>query len=260
MFKKLKNKIIFLSDKVRKYFALASMLFLLLIFVSFAERSNKEKLCTEIVVNFQSSGLNQFLTEREVKNIINDFNNESIIGYPVNQMNLNDMERILNNNSYVESSQIYFDMNGVLYVIIKHRIPVLRVFSKDGGFYIDDKGNKMQLSNSYTSKVLVLTGNIDHEKLIDIKNDSSLTHFAKYIKDDVLINSLIGQIHITKNNELILIPRVGNLNIYFGNLQNAENKIERIKILYKKILPNEGWDKYSKASVKFDKQIILNKK
>jgi cell division protein FtsQ len=73
------------------------------------------------------------------------------------------------------------------------------------------------------------------------------------------LQALIGQIHLKKNGDFVLIPLVGDQLIVFGSAftdQEVRDKFEKLKIFYTKGLPYEGWEKYSEISLKYRGQIV----
>jgi cell division protein FtsQ len=75
---------------------------------------------------------------------------------------------------------------------------------------------------------------------------------------------LIGQIYVAEqrdNNyiskEIILIPRIGDMNIEFGNAQDIDMKFKKLKLFYKKIYPFIDRNKYETVNINFNNQIIL---
>ena len=66
----------------------------------------------------------------------------------------------------------------------------------------------------------------------------------------------ITQLSVTKDGNISVIPEVGNHIIDFGIATDVETKLNKIKILYQKILPAKGWGKYKVISVKYRNQIV----
>jgi cell division protein FtsQ len=73
------------------------------------------------------------------------------------------------------------------------------------------------------------------------------------------MQSLIGQIHLKKDGDFVLIPLVGGQKIIFGSAftdEEVREKFKKLKIFYKEAIPYEGWDKYEEISLKYKKQIV----
>ena len=73
---------------------------------------------------------------------------------------------------------------------------------------------------------------------------------------------MIEQIYVDKNGDIILSPKVGNMEIIIGQMNNLEDKFSRLLAFYNNIAPSQGWNKYSTVNLKYKDQIVckLNKK
>jgi cell division protein FtsQ len=63
-------------------------------------------------------------------------------------------------------------------------------------------------------------------------------------------------VEVLGNEDLILYQQVGKQTIEFGKPEEIEEKFSRINIYYKEILPQKGWNTYSRVNVKFKGQIV----
>ena len=89
---------------------------------------------------------------------------------------------------------------------------------------------------------------------------SDLFKLTHIIREDRFLNTLIEQMATDNDGDWILVPKLGPSKIRIGGLDNMDEKVESIKKVYKKILPAEGWDKYSVINLKFKGQVICTKK
>ena len=71
--------------------------------------------------------------------------------------------------------------------------------------------------------------------------------------------SQITQLHFY-DNEFIIIPRVGDHKIYFGELLNINSKLENLFQFYTKVIPTKGWQKYKNVILKYENQIVCTKR
>jgi cell division protein FtsQ len=247
-------------QKTRPYIVLGFFLFLLIFFVSFAEKSVKNQVCNDVVIRIFPGNTNQFLDKQDVINSIAKSNGGPLTNTNMRHVHTKKMEEDLRNNNFVENADVYFDLKGNLYVDVYHRKPVLRIISSEGrNYYIDKNGVHMPLSEKHSSHILVSTGYIEKASR-NSEFEKDLFLIADYLKNDDFLYSLIGQIHVKYNGELLLVPKIEDFIIEFGRIENIELKFKKLKILYKEILPYEGWNKYNKADLRYSNQIVLNKK
>ncbi|HEY1022165.1 MAG TPA: hypothetical protein VGE06_07615, partial [Flavisolibacter sp.] len=76
------------------------------------------------------------------------------------------------------------------------------------------------------------------------------------ISEDAFWNMQIGQIDITPDRKFELIPVVGNHVIKLGSGYNAEEKLDRLLVFYRQVLPKAGLAKYSTLDVQFTDQVV----
>ena len=85
-------------------------------------------------------------------------------------------------------------------------------------------------------------------------------YLVDYINDDSFWSAQIDQIFVDKDDKIDLIPRVGNHVIHLGTAENYEGKLRNLKAFYDKVLPEIGWNKYSKINLEFKDQIVCKKR
>ena len=163
------------------------------------------------------------------------------------------IEEALNEHPYIKKAEIYTDQTGKVNLHLKNRIPYVRVINSSDDFYLDSKMTMFPINDNYTENVLIITGEF-------ILTNSKAKKLITLINNNDFWRSQITQIHFIDEEDVILITRVGDQLIEFGNLNNQEDKLNNLNIFYKKVMPVQGWQKYSKVSLKFSNQIVCTKK
>lgn len=122
----------------------------------------------------------------------------------------------------------------------------------------------MPASLHYSPRVLVayadVPNTVDTLSVNKPGIQSDLFKLTHIIREDRFLNTLIEQMATDNDGDWILVPKLGPSKIRIGGLDNMDEKVESIKKVYKKILPAEGWDKYSVINLKFKGQVICTKK
>ena len=163
------------------------------------------------------------------------------------------IEEALNEHPYIKKAEIYSDQKGNVNLVLKNRVPYVRVINNSDDFYLDSKMTMFPINDNYTENVLIITGEF-------ILTNSKAKKLITLINNNDFWRSQITQIHFIEEEDVILITRVGDQLIEFGDLNNQEDKLNNLNIFYKKVMPVQGWDKYSKVSLKFNNQIVCTKK
>jgi cell division protein FtsQ len=244
-------------------FAWVTVLSGIVVLMSFIEIKKSEVICKDVKVYIP--GNQYFIDKDEVDNIL-EVKSNALIGHRLDDINIHALENKLKANPFIEFAKVYADMDGVIQVEISQRQPIMRVVNKfDQDFYIDQHGLKIPLSQNFTAKVLVATGNID--ELFSNRVDSLHTDMAKdlyktadFIRKDSLWSAQIVQVFVNDHHEMELIPRVGNQRILLGNADSLKTKFANLLVFYKQALPKVGEDVYKIINIKYANQVIGVKK
>jgi cell division protein FtsQ len=185
-------------------------------------------------------------------------------GRPIQSFDLRRMESGLERNVWIKKAQLFFDDNGLLRVNVIARVPVVRIFSRDGNsFYIDSSGTQLPLSEKGPVRLPVFT-NYPAAKIHLHGEDSVLTAqirtLGAFIGKDPFWMAQIDQVDITAGKTFELVPTIGNHLIELGDGSDYEQKFHRLFVFYKEVLSRTGFDKYSRIDIAYAGQVIGTKK
>lgn len=263
--KKFKNILVWLLIVV--YIAIA---------MSFVKERRNKILCHDIKVSILDSLHNGFITVNDIQDFMHE-TDMNVIGTPVSTINTKNIEEQLKRYSSVKNAEVYVTLNGDIRVEIDQRNPIVRIINKRGqSYYIDQEGTVMPLSSKYSSHVLVANGNIIEHFEVDRTRDifcdtdkdnweknrliCDLYELSQFIYQNEFWKAQIEQIYVNREGEFELIPRVGAHIIFFGTIDNYEQKFRNLKAFYLQGLNNVGWNKYEEINLKFDNQVICTKR
>ena len=249
----------------------------LLASLAFATQKEKSVVSENMSVSVTNTEENSFIDEEDVKDFFND-RKDSILHAQLENINVNDLEKALCSHPAIENAEVAVDINGDVTVNVKQRSPLVRVMNFDGeSYYIDTQSKLMPLSDKYTARVLIATGNIreayaqryqfsineiaKNELFSKVSVLDDIYAISNYIVKDSVLNSLIHQINVTNDQELELYPSIGNQKIIFGNANDIEEKFNKLKLFYTEGLnKTDGWNKYSTINIKYKNQVVCTKK
>lgn len=235
-------------------YILSAILFAYLIIVlTFASAKMREVTCRGIRVTVGNAKGNAFIDEAEVMNMIKSGFGD-IVEKPLLTVDKDSLEKVLVKNPIVESVQVYYSLDGYFHVNIKQREPVLRVMTGEG-YYVDKDGKWMPLSSRFTSRVMVATGNISKTFA-----GERLAPFAKALQKDSFWDAYIEQIVVSQNEEIVLIPKVGDFKISLGTLDHWSEKLDKLMLFFKQGIKKSGWDQYREIKLKYENQVVCVKK
>jgi cell division protein FtsQ len=228
-----------------------------LIFAAFYfEKKPQNDICTgfEVEVMNGTEG-DRFVEAKDIKLFIKEKNLDPT-GKQLKNINTSEIEEAILTNQLIKSASVFVTNNGGIKAAIEERKPVLRIISSTGGnYYIDNTGNKMPLSNRSVAYLPVATGAIKEDFA---KTD--LYKFALFLHDDAFWNAQIEQIVVLPNQDIKLIPRVGDHQIILGSVDQYKEKLDKLLTFYQNGLNETGWNKYSVINLKFDKQVVCTKR
>jgi len=240
----------------------------MVILLAAAVRKQKNNHCKDYSITIKGTQNNFFINEKDVQQLIMGGTNGTIKGQPLSSFNLHQLEQLLEDNTWINDAELYFDNRDVLHITVKEREPIARIFTTIGSsFYIDSMGKQMPLSERMSARVPVFTG--FPSKNIASKNDKKLLDevrlTAKFIFNDPFWMAQVAQIDITpvpstsSEWNFEMTPVVGNHTVKLGDGENIDEKFHRLMVFYKQILSKAGFDKYKVIDVQYAGQVVASK-
>lgn len=220
---------------------------------AFTYRSH-EQVCRGVFVEISDSASLRFISEREIIRLL-DRENLNPVGSTMKNIRLDGLESLLRKQPRIKRAECFKTPNGKVGIVIMQREPVLRVMTGGQGFYIDSDGEIMPVSNEYTAYVPIATGSIS----VNLAKNG-LYDFAMFLRKHKFWNAQVEQIYVDGNEEIELVPRVGDHVILLGSLENYEYKLEKLYSVYKNGFSRTGWNKYRTINLKFDNQVVCVKR
>ncbi len=243
--------------------------------LSIIETERLSVLCRGILVEMDNSVVHDFVNPEEVRKTIMD-KGVKTRGAVLENINILRLEKTINQNPSIERADVYRQINGTLCVSVKQRNPIVRIITcSNDGYYIDEKGAMMPLSDRYTARVPVANGNIrqsyvanytrnvlklvakDTTQRVVIKDIYTL---SQYIHNNEFLSALIEQIYINDDKTFALVPKIGSSTIQIGTVENLDEKFKKLWIMYKRALPLTGWENYASIDVQYKNQVVCTKK
>jgi cell division protein FtsQ len=246
------------------------LLYIITIPVYLAATSSK-KPCSGIEINIDDSTDYHFVTKKQLWNMVYGSSGK-VLGNELKNISVVEIENRIKVLRELKKAEVYISVDGMVHVYADQRNPVMRVMPNNGGdFFIDEDGVVIRKRNLYNPRMHIIGGNINISSAMlsgtsvldtSIKNSilKDIYYLVDYINDDDFWSAQIDQIYVDSNDEINLIPRVGNQLIHLGTAENFEGKLRNLEAFYSEVLPEVGWNKYSMINLEFKDQIVCKKR
>lgn len=237
---------------IKKLIVIFQFLVICTLFVSLLSFTLKSKSLDSQALNSIkiNSSQNSFISS---DNVIDILSREGLVYDNQEVFDIKSIESVIMNQPQIKEAEVFLNLDGLVDVIVKQKKPILRVFELTDSYYLDEDCQIMPLSELYTSRNLIASGDLDSF------NTEDICKLSKYIESDKFLKSLISQIYFEKSN-IILVTRIKNHEINIGDLDSIELKFDNLLCFYNNIIEFKGWNYYKSINLKYTDQIICSKK
>lgn len=212
-------------------------------------------------INIDYDSGNYFVTKEEVgATFLQLFPDTTHLA--IHKIHLKNFEDALKNNPFIKEVQVYTNSKESVHINIVQKSALFRVINKENvSFYLDKEGFKMPLSDNFTPRVIVITGNVNlfDDTMINHQQLQGLYKFVQHINSDSVLNALCEQIHVNDENELEIYPKLSSCHFLVGSWNGGEEKLQKMKIFYREILMSDTISEFNTINLKYKNQIICSK-
>lgn len=230
---------------------LVLMVSLVIFLYSFTSYRNEHRKITKIKVVFV--GENTLFLKEEMVNKLLIEKNQDLKTINKVDLDLKKLELSINKQQMIQKADVFVSVDGVLKAVVEQKTPVGRVFDETGSFYIDYEGNKMPLSENYTARVPLLSGEIT------VVKKEKLSEVLRMINEDEFLKKNIIGVEVLPNGSLVMANRNYDFQIDFGRTINIEKKFKNYKAFFQKGVSDSTLNKYKRINLKFTKQVVCIK-
>ena len=250
-----------LKFNIKSELKIGAALAVLFFFIGFSERKQGMVAVKDIIIKVENINENQFLDEKDIVELM-QLDQENLKGATLDHLNMKEIEKRLKKNRFVADAELYSDLKGNLIVKAILRRPIARIVRNDGpDGYIAEDGTIMPVSDKFTTRVVLLSGAyarhlLQVENLNKSEEGKQLMELLAIIREDDFWRAQIAQLDIDSKVRVSMFPQVGGQLIQFGKPENLELKFKKLRIFYKEILPQKGWNAYERVNLEYEGQII----
>jgi cell division protein FtsQ len=245
--------------KISKWLFGILMLIASITLIIFSGNTFSAKRCKEIIISIKNGNDQLFVSKESIEKLATQYGSDNLKGRLFSNINFHEIEERVLKNKQIKTCQVYKDVQGNLKIEVEQHIPIARIMNSDGltDQYVDAEGIFFPLSEQFSARVTILSGNY-FRTLASLKGTQheDLLNFIKFVFEDDFLKAQFTQLDVDANKNINIVPLLGNHIIEFGEPQNIEQKLKKLKIFYKEILPVKGWNTYSHISIRYNGQIV----
>ncbi len=199
--------------------------------------------------NIQFSS-NNFINNDSIKiNLLDNY--KSLDSLNADIETIHEIEQIISRIPFVKKANVYMTVNSELNIRVQEKKPVLNLYNSD--YLLSENGQLIPKIDSLNIELISFFGEIDPTIYTNLSNLSKMI-----IKDDFLKDH-IKYIYSDSLSFYLSVNRF-NYNIELGSLENISEKLINYKAFIASIMDDEILNKYSHLNLKFNKQVIAQKK
>lgn len=247
--------------KIRKELKIGVALAVLFFFVAFSERKLGSQSVNEVIIKVENIEGNHFVDEQDILKLMR-LERENLKGADIGKLNLKEIESRIKSDRFIKDADLYSDIKGNLIVRTTLRRPIARIVRNDGpDAYIGEDGTIMPVSWKFTARVVLISGEgtrhmLEKENISTDDDGTRLMGLLNRIATDDFWRAQVAQMNINSKGKITLLPQVGAQIIEFGTAEDGDEKLKKLRIFYKEILPQMGWNRYKRVNVEYDGQLI----
>lgn len=228
------------------------LIFSLVVFLySFSSKRNENRKLLKSTIEFV--GKEQLFVTHETVNKLLIENNKDASAIRKVALDLNSLEKSINNHEMVEKSEVFVSVDGVLKAVVKQKTPVARIVTSQESYYLDYMGTKMPLSEIHTARVPLVKGTITNE------NKQLVSNLFRYIYADEFLRKNIIGVEILSSGSVKMKNRNFDFTIEFGKIINVEEKFKNYQAFFQKAVQDKTIEKYKNINLKFTQQVVCTK-
>lgn len=246
---------------IKRELKIAAALSVLVFLIAFSEKKQAGVALQDIHIKLENIHGNHFIDENDVIKLM-QLSQENMRGASIDKINFRELEDRIRQSRFVKDADVYSDLKGNMVVRVELHRPAARIVRHDGpDGYIAEDGTVMPVSDKFTARVVLLSGMFVNQvlrmqNLNEMPEGRHLMQLLDVIREDEFLQAQIAQLDIDGDADISLYPQIGGQVIEFGKPENIEVKFRKLKIFYKEILPQMGWNKYRRVNVEYEGQIV----
>lgn len=204
-------------------------------------------------------------TRQIIMNVCDTATNNQIYMIP-----LDSLRNTLAENPWTTQVEASINLKGVLDVNLVECNPVMRIYDISGkSIYLDKEGNMYPENKNYTPHLLIASGyakfptdhlgNVNDDEYINTDLPSLFKIMTSVLHDDYAKNC-VKQVYVNRNKNYIFSLSNTDIFVIFGDDNNIDEKLFKMKHFFKKMLGSPELDECESINLNYKNQVVCTKK
>jgi len=219
---------------------------LLLFLMGFARKRNAQRTCSDLAVQFVGNP-QPFIALDSVNKLLIQ-NNGPLSSIPKETLVLKEMEARLVQHPMVYQAQVFISIDGKIGAKVQTKKPIGRVLDSPG-FYIDEQGQPMPLSNLYTARVPLITG----EVLLHLE---AVKELLLAVGQDEFLSPMLTEVAVDAQGNCQLRLRQETYKLLLGPVSDVSNKLRNFKAFYQNMRDQQEQRQFKIIDLRFNNQVV----
>lgn len=217
--------------------------------VIMGQRNTPVTVCPKLQINILDIDERLYLTTDELIDQL-WMKNLYPVKQPLTSIPTQAIENLTLQHPMVRTAECYKTCDGVVHIDLTQRVPLLRVVTQDGQYYIDTDRKKMPARASIKTPVLIVTGNVGPRMAAN-----ELSDFAEWLQESDYWHKRISYVKVANPRSIQVVQRDSAATILLGEITNYQPKLNKLQKWYQGI---QGIDIsiYHQLDVRYKGQVI----
>ncbi len=249
------------------YLALSGVLGAYFYFAGNLVREKSQKRCQDVVVVVKDSLENPLIQTGEVATFLEN-NPLQMLGQNFAEIDMHVLEKEVESFASVRQCNAVRTINGTLRLEIQQHMPLFRLETTKGSFFVSREQFIIPMVNPYRLSVLVVSGNVPFDYPAAYRgtiktSDTWLLEMSRlmaYVTDHRFWKEKVQHVLVAGPRDITIIPREEYPVLKIGALEQFEYKMDKLLEFYRVLAPRGGMEKYSAVDARFGNQLVCMRK
>lgn len=206
--------------------------------------------CRSIIYDIQDREARMYLTEQELNQLLQT---EDIypVGRQQNRVSLHRIESAVQHHPMVRTAECYLTPRFDVHVQLTQRVPLVRVQTEGGTYFIDTDRKVMPYRSAVQDQVLYVTGTVGPQLA-----STQLADFALWLQSNKYWHKQISHVYVQSPHMIYLYTTTGSPRILLGAMSGFEQKLSKMRTFQENSQDAVRDKHYTEYDIRFAGQVI----